>query len=590
MLYKFITPVLLLIASTTTAQTVDWASSIGRFYSDRALSVVIDGQDNKYIGGHFTDTVDFDLGAGTAIRACAPDGYGRGNAFLLKLNAADNFSKVITLGDYSLYSYVGISSMKKDAAGNLLVLGYFSGTVDFDLDTTVNNGIYPTGGNAYFLLKLDANENFLWVKQWENSFSAGSGNGEVEEGPAMTIDASNNICIAGRYKEVIDFDPDTSSFILASTAPSGYVLKFDSNGDFLWVKDIKVDTAGASGLVYPRSISVDASGNFYVSGEFMGTADFNPDTVATSILSDTVQKGFLLKLTANGSFQWAKKIGGMDNSPIYSYNYANAVAVNGASDVLVAGSFMGTITMGSTTLTSNGYSDIFIAKLDASGNYIWAKSIGNTWDGERATRITLDASDNIYLAGTYSGTLDFNPGAGAYIITSNGSTDAYLCKLNTAGDFRWAKSFGGSNNSERIYSVAVNGNSVYTVGKYEVQMNCDNDGSYYIDASYIGSGGERPDGWIAKINQGITDVADVSENLDFSIYPNPAANEFVIGVSELDKTNITATLFNVQGMKVQEFLLNTSVTQIDVCKLQKGLYFLQLQSNSNLAVKKLLIE
>lgn len=590
MKHVFLISSLLLLAGIVHAQSIDWATAIGSNYTDRALSVIIDNQGNKYIGGHFNDTVDFDFGAGTAIKACKPDALGRGNAFVLKLDASNNFVKVLTFGYPTVPRYIGVTSMSKDASGNLFLLGYFNTKVDFDPDTALTHDIDPINNNEIFLVKLDANEKFLWAKNWAYNYPEGANNGGDEEGPAMmVIDALGNICLTGRYKGTVDFDPGSGNKKLTSNGQWGYVLKLDNNGNFQWAKNIATDTV-VGDIVVPRSIATDASGNLYISGDFMGTVDFNPDTTTTYNLSDSVQKAFLLKLASDGSFQWVKKIGGEDNNPISSYNYANAVAVDGASNILLTGSFMGTITMGATTLVSNGYSDIFITKLDASGNYLWAKSIGNTWDSERATRLTVDAANNIYIAGTYKGGLDFDPGAYVKNITSDGALDAFLLKLNTHGMFAWAKSFGGSDNSERIYSVAAKDNSVYVVGRFMTQINCDNDGSYYINAAYIGSGTPRYDGWIAKVNQGNTSIADIANNLEAAIYPNPASEEVVIDLTDFNQTNIQATIFDIGGRKVRELFIDKPITKVDIRNLHKGLYIIQLKGAQTLNRMKLLVK
>lgn len=571
------------------AQIIDWAAPIGSYYTDRALSVLIDNQGNKYIGGHFSDTVDFDLGAGTAIRTCPASIYGQGQAYVLKLDANDNFAKVLTFGGINVSRYLAVSAMGKDASGNLFLAGFFNGSTDFDPDTSVFM-VSPNASNNIFLLKLDANENLMWVKQWAYNYNAGINGGKVEDAPSMVIDAMGNIILAGKYKETVDFDPDTSSFTLTSQGQRGYVLRVDNDGNFMWAKSINPDTA-AGDIVLVRSVSADANGNVYVAGDFTGTVDFNPDTTVKNNLSESVQQGFLLKLSANGSFGWVKQMGGVDSQPIQSYNSATAVAVDGASNVLLTGNFMGTITMGSNTLVSNGYSDVFFAKLDASGNYLWANSIGNTWDAERTNRLTVDAANNIYAAGTFQGGIDLNPGAGSRYVTSNGSIDAFIAKLNTNGGFEWGKSFGGTDSYDLIYGVAVKDNSVYVVGRFITQMNCDNDGSYYINAADTSSiWPPGLDGWVAKLNQGATGIAGVTEGSPFAIYPNPATDDFVIDFTGSTKTKAHAVLLDVHGRKIRELFLDTPVTKVDVSSLQKGLYFVQIENNGHRTTSKLVIE
>lgn len=586
---KNFTLILLLVAGMVNAQTLEWASSIGSNYTDRALCVIIDNQGNKYIGGQFNDTVDFDLGAGSAIAISKPDAIGRGSAYVLKLDANDNFVKVLTFGNPASPNYVGVSAMGKDASGNLFLSGYYSNTTDFNPDTAVTNNLTATASNNIFLVKLDANESFLWAKQWKNNYAEGEFNGTKEEGVAMAIDADGNVLLTSRFKGTVDFDPDTSSYNITSNGQQGYVMKLDNNGKFLWTKILVADTSAGT-LVYPRSISADASGNLYISGDFIGTIDFNPDSTASNNLTSSFQSGFLLKLAPNGSYQWAKKMGNLDSSPISSFNFANAVTVDGASNIVLAGSFMGSVSMGSTTLVSNGYSDIFIAKLDASGNYLWAKSIGNTWDSDKATRMTVDAANNIYVAGIFRGNLDFNPGANSNLISSNGGEDAFLLKLNTNGGFEWAKTFGGAGSDELIYGVAAKDNSVLAVGGFTVQMSCDNEGSYYINAAYLGSGTERHDGWVAKINQGATGIEDVTTNFQFTLYPNPASSTFTIELPHYSSGDAKLTMFDIHGKRVNEVDLTEPITNVSLDGLSKGMYFARVANGSSYAVKNFVVE
>lgn len=93
---------------------------------------------------------------------------------------------------------------------------------------------------------------------------------------------------------------------------------------------------------------------------------------------------------------------------------------------------------GTANLTTAGQSDIYISKLDADGNFLWAKRIGgNSWDD--GSGISLDATGNIYVTGHFSGTVDFDPGAGTANLTSAGNYDIFICKLDAAGNFLWAK-------------------------------------------------------------------------------------------------------------------------------------------------------
>ncbi len=142
--------------------------------------------------------------------------------------------------------------------------------------------------------------------------------------------------------------------------------------------------------------------------------------------------------------------------------------IDASGNVYIAGGFFGTIDFdpgpGTTNLTSNGSFDIFISKLDASGNLIWARSIGNS-ENDGVGTMELDASGNVYVTGWFQGTnTDFDPGAGTSLLTSAGGTDVYVLKLNTLGNFQWVYQGGGSL-PEEGHGLAIDGSgNVYVAG------------------------------------------------------------------------------------------------------------------------------
>ncbi|MBL4753319.1 MAG: SBBP repeat-containing protein, partial [Flavobacteriales bacterium] len=107
------------------------------------------------------------------------------------------------------------------------------------------------------------------------------------------------------------------------------------------------------------------------------------------------------------------------------------------------------------TMTTNGSSgDVFIQKLDANGNFIWAKSMGGT-SAKLSRSITTDASGNVYITGYFeSSVVDFDPGPGTFNLSSNGLKDVFIQKLDALGNFVWAKSMGGTSN-DLSYSITT---------------------------------------------------------------------------------------------------------------------------------------
>ena len=117
-------------------------------------------------------------------------------------------------------------------------------------------------------------------------------------------------------------------------------------------------------------------------------------------------------------------------------------------------------------MTSVGDWDIFVSKLDSSGNFLWAKQLGGTLP-DLGYSIALDAFGNVYTTGLFQVTADFDPGADTFNMTSAGSFDIFISKLDSSGNFLWAKQLGGASD-DYGYSIAVNtSGNVYTTGYFQ---------------------------------------------------------------------------------------------------------------------------
>jgi hypothetical protein len=189
---------------------------------------------------------------------------------------------------------------------------------------------------------------------------------------------------------------------------------------------------------------VDSSGNAYVTGYFSGTADFDPGAGEDSRDSSGSADIFLSGIDSDGNYIWANTWGGIDADQGYG------VAVYGTGDVYVTGSFSGTADFDPGTIVdsrdSNGSTDVFLSKFDSSGNYLFA----DTWGGSAADQgngVAVDTSGNVFVTGGFSwswtGGVDFDPGAGDDTRTSNGSYDIFLSKFDSAGNYFWADTWGG---------------------------------------------------------------------------------------------------------------------------------------------------
>jgi ribosomal protein S11 len=301
-----------------------------------------------------------------------------------------------------------------DASGNVYTTGSFEGTADFDPGSGVSN-LTSAGDNDVFVRKLDASGNFLWARSM-----GGTGS---DRAWGIAVDASGSVYTTGYFRNTADFDPGAGVFNLTSAGSTGvFVQKLDTDGNFLWVKQM-----GGTSSDYGYAIAVDASGNVYTTGSFRDTVDFDPGSGVSNLTSAGDNDVFVSKLDASGNFLWARSMGGTGSDRAWG------IAVDASGSVYTTGYFRNTADFDPgaevSNLTSAGDNDVFVSKLDASGNFLWARSMGGT-GSDRGGGIAVDASGIVYTTGWFSSTVDFDPGAGTVNLTSAGARDIFVQKLS----------------------------------------------------------------------------------------------------------------------------------------------------------------
>jgi hypothetical protein len=348
-------------------------------------------------------------------------------------------------------------SMAMDASGNVYTTGLFQSTVDFDPGVGVFN-LTAAGTYDIFISKLDASGNFIWAKKMGGSSS--------DVGNFIAVDASGDVYITGYFVSTADFDPGAGTFNLTSAGlTDGFVTKLDASGNFIWAKRIG-GTSDESGKI----ITFDASGNVYTGGKFRGTVDFDPDAGTNNLSSVGSDDVFVTKWDASGNFIWARAWGG---SPA---DFISGMAVDASGNVFTTGAFQGAADFdpgaGTFNLSPAGINDAYISKLDASGSFVWAKRIGGT-GADGGTCLLADASGDINIGGSFSGTVDFDPGAGIFNLSSGADVDAFLCKLDASGNFIQAISIGGSGADAYTYLAKDASGDFYATGYFQNTVDFD---------------------------------------------------------------------------------------------------------------------
>jgi hypothetical protein len=251
----------------------------------------------------------------------------------------------------------------------------------------------------------------LWAKRVADQLSS--------QASAIAADGQGNVIVAGGFVGVADFGGGS---LQSAGGADVFAAKFAVDGTLLWVRSF-----GDPADQMADSVAVDGDGNIVLTGSFAGAIDFGGGFLHSAGGQDV----FVVKLDANGAHLWSKSFG--DGSD----QLGAGIAVDGAGDLIVTGSFFGTADFGGGALVSAGDSDVFLVKLDANGGHLWSKSFGGPAD-QLPMSIAVDDSKSIVLTGEFSGALDFGGGA----LVSTGFGDAFVAKLDANGGHLWSKSFG----------------------------------------------------------------------------------------------------------------------------------------------------
>ena len=435
------------------AQKLEWVYTAGG--SDtRTTAVTVDRIGNVYATGYFSGQVTFLPGAGQ-IRLSAE----ARDIFVIKFNSRGQLLWIAQMGGTGDDQGNAIAV---DSLGNVYTTGSFYGNADFNPDPVNAETLTAAGASDIFVSKLDSNGHYVWARHF--------GSNGVEDGYGIAVDKSGNVYTTGFFSNTVDFDPGPVSAPLTSSG--GYdifISKLNADGDYVWAEKM-----GGVSEDQGRALVLDDSGNIYTTGHFhLGrfdpAADFDPDPVSVApMLSNGSYDVFVSKLAPDGSYVWAKNMGGP-----YA-DLGRSIAVDKTGNVYTTGYFQDTADFnpgsGSYPLIASGTNDIFVSKLDASGEFVWAEKIGGDQTAE-GYAITLDDSANVFLTGSFEGIVDFNPGTGTVNLISIGNSDIFICKWDKDAQYKWAISMGstgsGFNRSDVGEAIALDkqGN-IHTAGGF----------------------------------------------------------------------------------------------------------------------------
>jgi hypothetical protein len=338
-----------------------------------------------------------------------------------------------SIGDVSQES---IETLATDSENNIIIGGSMYGTTDMN-PTEFLKILNQIGQQDAFIEKFDKDGNVLWGLNFGGALYDGINK--------IITDAYDNIYAVGYYRGNVDLNPDMvdQDLVTLHGLYDMFIVKYNKEGEYIWghgIGGLKED-----GIF---SIALDIMGNIYVTGHFNGTVDFDGTPAGVMEISSSFDSddGFLAKYNSDGEISWVFRIGGSDG------DFSKEVAVDNDGNIIVTGTFEGTINFGDGFInaadgTNPGWpkeGDAFIAKYNNGGDLIWAKSIvgddgPNGGYDNSVNSLVIDDDNNIYVTGLIYGKGDFDMDyIDEHIDTSFSDYASYFAKYNSDGDYIWS--------------------------------------------------------------------------------------------------------------------------------------------------------
>lgn len=434
---------------------------------------------------------------------------------------------VNTLSDVSSVSIIEI---KNDPSGNVILAGDYYGTVDFDPGSGTAILTHSTGSGFAFVAKYTSTGDFIWAKEITASLYSTAN--------SVDVDNAGNVYLAGSFVYTADLDPGSGVTSVTTFNNEGFMVKLNSSGNLVYAYHTTCQNSSSSASLF--SIRVNSFGEAIITGYEDGQVDFDA-TSGTTILNTLAgdYQNVVIKLTTTGTLDWVKDC----TTPFRD------IEVDADNQIVLYALTYGgfDIDPGTGTIAAPSSATNILYRLDYPSGNLLDYYFFNSSSYMSPSDIAMDQNKkNVFLFGTYDGTIDFDLGSGTLNLTSPGITEdcGYIAKFNfTTGTSEWAKNIGGDSDTiyygpESVY-CDMDGN-VYAIGSFEgvidvdpgtstVLFNSDNAAGIIVKLDSLGN--YR---WAYQFADLLTTIcSDASENLylgglfyttvDFDLGPGTAS-------------------------------------------------------------------
>ena len=428
----------------------DWLRSFASGEGNRMepISSVINNQGDLVIVGQFRGTVDVDPSPSFFPITTSSPSSERPFIVVYDAGGALIWAQAFNAGSNSRYNDVAV-----DANDNIYVIGTFGNTFFPDPSDPSNTmtAFEPNESDA-MIASYNSNGDYRWAQ-----LLTGPG---AESGSSLLIDGMQ-VITTGAFSQTLDLDPGVGEDLVSTPGAlaGGQQIWFSSyttgTGSYNWGTSVE----GTLNFDYPNQLALDNAGNFYVTGKFRGTKDFDPGAGNTATVAVGNDDIFVASYQNDGSFRWVNAMGWT------SADAGNDLDWNDG-EIAVTGTFRSTVdfdaSAGTASLSSNGSDDIFLARYLDDGSYVSAMNIGNN-SNDRVFSLDLNNENDAVISGYFTGNVEMNPNGGS-IQASTQTTDAFTAVYDTNDELLWYDQVSSSSFAEGISAAFNTANEVYSVG------------------------------------------------------------------------------------------------------------------------------
>lgn len=555
----------IIVSFNTYAQTLDWAKQFQGPGFSKVRGLAIDSEQSLYSTGDYNLTVDFNPDPNASFNQTS---ISSSDIYVAKLDSSGAFVWAKSYGSQGSPMADGGQAICTDQNNDVLITGFFLGIVNFNVGG-VGGVLNSFGDFDVFVLKLDKDGNFLWVKQF--------GGGSFDDVSAISTDQQGNVFVTGMFGDTADFDPGPGNYNMVSAGGfDAFLVKLDANGNFVWAKQW-----GGVGSEVGQAIKIDPFGNALVGMLFRLTTDLDPGVPVNNVTANGLDDIAICKLDPNGNLIWARAIGGTGADMIESLS----LDVN--QNIVFAGFFMGGVDFdpgpGLDSLHSGSIVDSYIASWDNLGNHQWVRHFDGS-DSQKAGAVSTNLNNEIIVCGWTQGPTTFCQGtAFSQTLQPQGGADIYCAKLNQQGDLQWVYLAGGPSFDEPAALTNDAQANFYMGGNFRDTVDFD----FGAGSSFLTTPSNLSTAYAVRYSPDmITANSQVRHPNEFLVYPNPAKGNFQIA----SQAGTQLRLMDIHGREVWNYRAQNKVTVVDCSAWAPGVYFLQQSSATGIVYQKILID